>query len=543
MNRRDYLDFELCIDKEGQQYKATVIRSPAGEASHTFTIPFSDLEVENFVLRLVATHRGMRRISSPEMQAARQFGSKLFEAVFRGDVRVSFASSQHEAKRQGLGLRLKLRLDAADLINIPWEYLYDASLGRFLSLFEDTPIVRYIEMRGHTVPLSVEPPLSVLLMISSPRDYGELKVDRERANVAAALGSLVDAGTLTITWMEEATLPALATYLLRGRYHIFHFIGHGGFDEHSQDGVLVLEDAEGRGDLTSGERLAVLLGNHPTLRLVLLNACEGARTSRDDPFAGTATTLVRTGEVPAVVAMQFPITDQAAITFAHGFYSALSAGRPVDAAVTQARLAIFAEGNDVEWGMPVLYMRAPDGHIFDVETRPSQEPAGPQRAPETATQKEEEIERQALEQHQALLESRYERATTLMAEAHWSAAFELLKEIQAVEPGYRDTSDLLDKAQAEAGLLEQCAARYTAAQKHLAAGRLAEAIAGFRAVLELDPAHGEAASLLAEAQAQLERQAQEEQKELPSRPAVEVPRPTTLPEQISRQDKPKDLPK
>lgn len=395
MKRREYLDFELCINKEGQQYRATVVRSPAGEASYTFSAPFSDLELENFVLRLGATHRGTRRISSPEMQTARQFGSKLFEAVFRGDVRANFVSSQHEAQGQGLGLRLKLRLDAPELINYPWEYLYDGSLGRFLSLFEDTPIVRYIDMRARTVPLSVKPPLSILLMISNPKDHRRLDVDRERANVQAALGSLADAGTLTMTWLEEATLPALATSLLRGRFHIFHYIGHAGFDEHSQDGFLVLEDQEGLGVLTSAERLAVLLGNHPTLRLVLLNACEGARTSCDDPFAGAATSLVRTGEVPAVVAMQFPITDEAAITFARGFYSALSAGRPVDAAVTQARLAIFAEGNDVEWGKPVLYMRAPDGHIFDLEPiAPEEElPLPPAAKPPRPTTLPEEITR------------------------------------------------------------------------------------------------------------------------------------------------------
>jgi hypothetical protein len=377
----DYLDFDLHIEREGQQYRASVVHSPAGQASHTFSHPFSDLELENFVLRMGATGRGQRRIDSPEMQLARQFGSRLYEAVFRGDVRASFVSSQHEAQRQGRGLRLKLCLEAPELINVPWEYLYDNALGRFLSLFEGTPVVRYAEMRGRVAPLSVKPPLSVLVMISSPQDYPDLDVEREQANVQAALGELVEAGLLTITRMEQATLPALADHLLRGQYHVFHYIGHAGFDQRRQDGVLVLEDGTGRGRLASGERLAVLLGNHPAMRLALLNACEGARTSSDDPFAGTATTLVRTGGVPAVIAMQFPITDEAAVTFARGFYTALSVGRPVDAAVTQARLAVFAQGSDVAWGTPVLYLRASDGRIFDVERAAAPEPAGvPERA-------------------------------------------------------------------------------------------------------------------------------------------------------------------
>jgi hypothetical protein len=70
--------------------------------------------------------------------------------------------------------------------------------------------------------------------------------------------------------------------------------------------------------------------------------------------------------IPAVIAMQFEITDQAAITLAREFYGAVADGYPVDAAMAEARKAIFATGNDVEWGTPVLYLRAPDGRIFDV---------------------------------------------------------------------------------------------------------------------------------------------------------------------------------
>jgi hypothetical protein len=51
--------------------------------------------------------------------------------------------------------------------------------------------------------------------------------------------------------------------------------------------------------------------------------------------------------VPAVIAMQFEITDEAAITFAEEFYSATADGYPVDAALAAARKAIFAAGNDI----------------------------------------------------------------------------------------------------------------------------------------------------------------------------------------------------
>jgi tetratricopeptide (TPR) repeat protein len=476
METVEYLDFELRIEKRGQRYLATVVHSPCGEASVIFKLPFSNLEIENFVLRMESTRRGMRRINTPEMETVRQFGNKLFEAVFNDEVRSCFISSQNEARARGSGLRLKLRLDSPELINIPWEFLYDASLGRFLGLFEDSPIVRYIEVRERVQPLTVTPPLSVLVMVTSPSDYPLLDVAREKANLQEALGDLIRAGLLTLTWVEKATLATLAEMMLRRRYHIFYYIGHGGFNEQSKDGILVLEDEQGQGQWVSGERLAYLLGNQPTLRLVILNACEGGRTASDDPFAGIAMTLVRTGSVPAVVAMQLAITDVAAIAFGRGFFNALSVGKPVDAAVTQARLAIFASGNDVEWGTPVLYMRSPDGRIFDVQSQSPKEAEALQRAVETAREEAELAEKaqaealalqqqeaariKALEERQVQLNNLYERAQVQMDEEDWAGADVTLKQIQEIQPDYLNVVVLLKQVQEGQDLTKRQAEEY-----------------------------------------------------------------------------------
>ena len=115
-----------------------------------------------------------------------------------------------------------------------------------------------------------------------------------------------------------------------------------------------------------------MLADETSLRLAVLNSCEGARTSSDDPFAGTAASLVHR-EIPAVVAMQFEITDRAAVVFGGEFYAALADGYPVDSALAEARKAIFADQNDVEWGTPVLFMRVADGQIFDVAADPASE--------------------------------------------------------------------------------------------------------------------------------------------------------------------------
>jgi hypothetical protein len=47
-----YLDFDLLFRRTDAGYRAQVLNSPAGQASSDFSTPFSDLELENFLLRI-----------------------------------------------------------------------------------------------------------------------------------------------------------------------------------------------------------------------------------------------------------------------------------------------------------------------------------------------------------------------------------------------------------------------------------------------------------------------------------------------------------
>ena len=156
----DYLNFDLQIERVGEGYRAHVLDSPAGQASNDFALPFSDLELENFVLRMSRTRRGVRRLGSPELEAARAFGGQLFEAVFAGEVRGCLRSSLDAASGEQHGLRLRVRLaEAPELVDLPWEYLYSAALNRFFSLSNTTPVIRYLDLPERIPPLAVQPPL------------------------------------------------------------------------------------------------------------------------------------------------------------------------------------------------------------------------------------------------------------------------------------------------------------------------------------------------------------------------------------------------
>ena len=383
-----YRDFQLLIEPiggaAGGSYRARVQSPSHGPDEARFDLPLSPQQIENLILRMgCSRRRAVRRIDSPELQAAKTLGGELFRAVFRDNVKLNFTQSLDYAKAAGEGLRIRLQLPrTTDLADIPWEYLYDDDTDRFLLHSTSTPLVRSLDIRGEITPLRIPPPLRILAVAATPVTHqpldgtGELAFLREALQAAGPTRAV-----LTELKGERATWAELCREIRSGAYHVLHFIGHGDYDEQGESGYLVFEDANGRGHSVSAELLRVLLRDHPTMRLVVLNACEGARTSRADPFAGTAQTLMRDG-VPALVAMQFEITDAAAVTFARAFYGAVCRGVPVDAAVAEARLDLVLGGNQVEWGTPVLYLRAPDGRIFDVDSAAPQVAA--RRSGETA---------------------------------------------------------------------------------------------------------------------------------------------------------------
>jgi hypothetical protein len=358
-------ELRLRIDRGPTSGTYNVLASgPGGDAVGSFTNPFSDLELENFVLKMGKKRGGVRRIDSPETQATKDFGGKLFAALFDDRVRDIYVKSV-ECTKAGQPLRVTLSLTGSpELMQIPWEYLYDRP--DFLGRSTLTPIVRYLDLSESRRALEIALPLRILGVVASPLDYPHLDVETEKKKVTTALGPMIESGALTIDWLAKPNLPALGRQLRKAEYHVFHFIGHGGFDKDAEDGVLLFVNEEtGDSDRISGAELGDMLHDETSLRLAVLNACEGARAAVDDPFAGVATSLIER-EVPAVIGMQFEITDRAAIIFSSEFYAALADGMPVDTAIAEARKMIYADKNQTEWGTPVLFMRVQDGRLFDV---------------------------------------------------------------------------------------------------------------------------------------------------------------------------------
>lgn len=375
-----YEDFTLRIGPlVGGEYPLEVVTSPAGSGRSSFrpAVPLGDLKAMQRSLLSGDRQEGVRTAALSDVAGSpEQLGEILFKALFHGTSLSLFDRSLGLALGQNRGLRLRLHIDPEDasllgLASLAWEYLYRVETREFLSQSRYTPVVRCLDVQRDYRPGAMPPGLRVLVILSQPAGLPALDLPRERAMISAGWA---EAGGVEVDFLEGPTRPALHEHLKKHTYHVLHYAGHGGFDRASGMGGLWLSDAAGQASLLSGSQLRVLLHDAPRVRLVFLNGCETAMMSEEtgrDPFAGVAAALVMAG-VPAVLAMQFAISDRAALAFSKTLYARLARGCPIDEATAEGRQAVMMEDPDtIEWGAPVLHLRAPDGILW---RRADQEP-------------------------------------------------------------------------------------------------------------------------------------------------------------------------
>lgn len=376
----EYQDFVLSIERDGPgAYRKRVLESPAGQGSDPFVPPFP---LEELSKRLDGLGPDVRSGRVP-----RETGTALYQALFSGQVGALYAESRGRAEGAGQGLRLKLRFDPGAsgmswVPALPWELVFRPDTEEFLGLDVQSPIVRYLEVPRSSCLPTFEPPLRVLVALANPRGSDSLDLKEERRKLSGALGGRP--GEIDLDFLEPATLDGIRKKLRSRPFQVLHFMGHGGWNSRTGEGSLLLETAGRDTDLVSGSLLADHVKGTSMPVLVVLNACDTARSSEIEgasPFGGAAAALVRKG-VPAVVAMQFPVTDDAAIPFADVLYTRIAAGDPVDTAVAEGRLAIRAGVRDsMEWATPVLFMRTPDGRMFESRSKERQETPLPTSEP------------------------------------------------------------------------------------------------------------------------------------------------------------------
>jgi hypothetical protein len=389
MKDRRYIDFKLYATRPaGTPGACQVALLPTPEVGETIvpvTVPaekgpsqdqLAYLADKSITLRnLVALGKGLANWLLPEGTIRDLFAEALRRAGNAGGVRMRLIIADHEMKRW------------------PWEYAYFDPLGGpdsmrgFLALEPRVSLVRHEPLpHPHPSPVreeEVPSDLRMLVVAASPKEQRELDLAKEVRFIKKALeefdleGVRIRADPI----LMDATPPEVAEALRgAGSAHIFHFVGHGIARAKSdpftrgvqrEEGYLFLvEDKDAN---TQAEVSADLLAKYlqqADVRLAVLGACYSGLRSERYPWDSVAGALVAR-DIPVVVSMQFEVIDAYAIAFSRAFYGALAAGLSLDEATALGRLAMFeepgadlAQGVNLEWGVPVLYSRLPDGVVF-----------------------------------------------------------------------------------------------------------------------------------------------------------------------------------
>src|SRR5256885_16251169 len=119
-----YDDFDLQIEPAGEKFRARLLNAPTGQATTEFALPFTEIEVANFLSRIGQVRRTMRRVDAPELQAAKEFGAKLFGAIFSGEMIAQLRGGMAQASDKVHGSRVRFRLtDVPALADFPVEFL------------------------------------------------------------------------------------------------------------------------------------------------------------------------------------------------------------------------------------------------------------------------------------------------------------------------------------------------------------------------------------------------------------------------------------
>lgn len=298
-------------------------------------------------------------------------GQHLYATVFFGEVERGFLAGRRAARENSATLRVSLRFDTAadDLAQLPWELLH--ADGEFLAKGHRLVLSRSLLLQGGLITtIPREPPLVVQFLVTIP----ETEAYREqRTNLLDALTQLTEYSTSISSnvqdhWDWDEAAKVLRTPPYPQVVHVIGVCRH--VRSPDQQGMQIyLDDGEGP-RWRNGEMLVSLFSRNEDLarvdrvRLVVLHLCEPSPLDFEATFERLAPDLIRQG-IPAVIAMQYPLSGRAAGRFVKKLYEGLAERQSIEEAVQEARSDLFTRfEEDRLFGSPVLYMQSVDSQLL-----------------------------------------------------------------------------------------------------------------------------------------------------------------------------------
>jgi CHAT domain len=320
-------------------------------------------------------------------------GRQLYQVIFRGDIDQALREGMTAARRHDDRLRIRLYIkdDAQHLDRLPWEFLYfdgdSTDDAFFFSKNTDLQLYRSLKLKSN---VDLEPclaPLEVLFVLAmedqaeSNRKPYWTDVESLKSSMLAVERTAVDDDDqplLKFTFASGRNVDVLERMLAEDP-HVVHLVGHARIKNESTEIKMPgLDDALvwTRDD----DFIQMLIRDKPRAarpRMVVLHLRQRQDFEFSDTFERLAPKLIKAG-IPLVVAMQYPLDDQAADRFIQRIYGMLAKGQEIHVAVQNARDHVSSHfQNLLLLGTPVLYMQGERTRLIDASGKPTSPPESP----------------------------------------------------------------------------------------------------------------------------------------------------------------------
>ncbi|HSM54525.1 MAG TPA: CHAT domain-containing protein [Candidatus Sulfomarinibacteraceae bacterium] len=326
--------------------------------------------IEPLAARASAAGKNTRALSKDEI---RQLGEALFKTLFDKELRTHFLERYHKVVHGSKGNLLRLELEfneanAPELVALPWEFMRAPSNNQITGALwlATAPRLILARTRGLWLPadnlaLAPDETLKIGVAVADPEGLGKVKYKKLWAELQNLAGEHDRIELLPLA--HPATRDSIDE-LLGHKPHIFHFIGHGRLEKSNgrEFGEIAIVREPHLPRWIDAEQFSTFLNRHRP-KIVVLQACKGAAGASGEAFVSVASQIVRQN-IPAVIAMQYEVSNATARRFARRFYRRLAEGKPVDEAVQEGRNTISDFHESLDFSIPVLYMRSRHGQVF-----------------------------------------------------------------------------------------------------------------------------------------------------------------------------------
>src|SRR6266404_2859151 len=355
-------------DEYKYKYRFRVLQAPSLQNASNWGKPVK-LGIPKDQLRYL-------RFDFPTEKSLREMGEKLAQIVFDQDTLIAYRDSLAYAGQKDQRLRLMFSYEPGLdhlVTNIPWECLFDKVKGgsEHFGLSQYLSVSRFIS-RFNIQPKSIADRLVVMAVVPAPQN------GCEALDVAAELAAMEEvvkhhSGKIHFHPIPNAQWGQFTDDLPKVNPHVLIYSGHSQFI--NDEPHFLFQKANGDCDprrmseLEGALRAQLQLDPDLNLRVVVLSACETAYSKSEHPFGSAAARLIQLG-VPAVIAMQSKVHEEAAREFDLQFFNYLFEQHSIDTCVNAGRAAMLDVERDydrqgTQWAVPALYISTLTDSLFD----------------------------------------------------------------------------------------------------------------------------------------------------------------------------------